>query len=138
LGESALDILKLVVLAVVAVGAALPGRAETFAPGSLPYDPVKASCQEIVAHANDNRAAKFMAASLYAHGKHMGKSCFAPDFVRAFELWTELGDWASMQSVLKDLEARANSGNPRAESHLKKLKAAGYIEKVVGRDPANR
>jgi len=96
----------------------------------LPYDFKTVTCDEIIAHADDNAATKMVAASLYAHGQHMGNRCIEVDMVRAFQLWAELGSVASMKTTLREIEMRANAGNPRAQSWLRKLQAAGFIEKT--------
>jgi DNA-binding MarR family transcriptional regulator len=70
-----------------------------------------------------------MAAGLYAHGMHMGNRCIKRDYVRAFQLYQEIGATSSMQSILRDLETRASTGSPRAKSHLRKLEKAGLIKK---------
>lgn len=98
----------------------------------LPYDPKTATCDDIIAHMNTNKYTKLMAASLYAHGKHMGKRCFRADYVKAFELYSEIGAMSDMKSILRDIEAKASTGSPLAKSALRKLEKAGYIEKVRG------
>jgi hypothetical protein len=118
--------LRLVAFVVLAVAVAAPAHAQ-----SLPYDIKTATCDEIIAHADDNAATRMVAASLYAHGKHMGKQCIEVDYVRAFELWHEIGAGNTIRSVLNDLTQRANAGNAAAASHLRKLEAAGYIEETA-------
>lgn len=102
----------------------------------LPYDVKTATCDEIIAHTDDNTLTKMVAASLYAGGQHMGVRCIKADYVRAFELWAEIGHRRSMKSAVHDLLQRANAGNAAAASHLRKLEAAGFIDEFGA--PRNR
>jgi hypothetical protein len=113
------------ILCAAALLVAVPAQAQ-----GLPYDPKTATCDEIIAHADDNAATKDVAASVYARGKHMGKQCVEVDYVRAFQLWAEIGARYTINSVLDELTQRANSGNAAAAAHIRKLEAAGLIEET--------
>lgn len=90
------------------------------------------SCEQILADANKNRAAKISAALLYFHGMQMGKRCVTVDYVKALTMLVEAGDTRNAASLLKNLTSKANSGNPKAISALKKLEKLGLIEKIAG------
>lgn len=111
----------------ISAGTSAFAQSTSFNSRDLPYDIKTVSCDEIIAHTNTNKHTKAMAASLYAHGMIMGKRCIKIDYIRAFELYIELGNPGAMQPILQHLLSRANTGNPRAISWLKKLKKAGYI-----------
>lgn len=68
-----------------------------------------------------------MAAGVYAHGKHMGKSCMKPDYVRAFNIYRELQQYDQANAILRRLEKLANKGRPSAKRALRELKQAGHI-----------
>lgn len=90
------------------------------------------SCEQILADANKSRDAKISAALLYYHGKQMGKRCVAVDYVKAITMLNEAGDTRNAASLVKDLSAKANTGNPKAASALKKLEKLGLVEEVRG------
>ena len=96
----------------------------------LPYDLETVSCEDVIRFKNHNRISKSMAASLYAHGQIMGRNCFRPDYVKSFELYFELGNFADPRAHLTGLETKAAQGNPSAKSHIRKLEQAGLIEKL--------
>ena len=78
-------------------------------------------CDAVIANMNSSRAAKIEAALLYYHGMRMGQKCVKVDYVRAFALLREAGDGRNFASLLRDLQAKAAAGNPRAVAALKKI-----------------
>jgi len=89
-------------------------------------------CEQILADANKSRDAKISAALLYYHGMQMGKRCVAVDYVKSLTMLVEAGDKRNAASLLKNLTNKANSGNPKAASALKKLEKLGLIAKIAG------
>ena len=96
--------------------AAVLATAPAFGAGGLPYDTLTVSCEEIIAKQDINQATKLQAASLYAHGMHMGNRCIKRDYVKAFEIFIKYGRINAANSILNDIEARARQGNPSAQS----------------------
>lgn len=117
---------------IVVFGPSMAASAATISwkSSDLPYDSKTASCEEILSHTNKNTGTRMMAAGVYIHGKHMGKRCMKPDYVKGFELWNKVGATSQMQSALRALEIKADTGNPFAKSQLRKLEKAGWIKRL--------
>lgn len=97
---------------------------------NLPYDIKTASCAEILEHTETNNVTRRLAAGVYVHGKHMGKRCMTPDYVKGFELLDRIGARRDMESLLRALEVKASTNNPFAKSQLRKLENAGWIKRL--------
>lgn len=87
-----------------------------------PPQTANAACAEILAKANTSPANMSRAGMLYYHGKHMGQKCIKVDYERAFDLLRQANDGRNFNSLLRDLESRASTGNPRAVNALRRLK----------------
>lgn len=97
-----------------------------FNASQLPYDPLKASCKEMIQKTNHNKYTKLLAAHLYLNGKHMGKKCMKTDYIKAFKLYEELKMQDEIQRILQGLQYRADNGDSFAPFTLRKLRKAGY------------
>lgn len=90
------------------------------APAAAPQT-ANAACAEILAKAHTSPANMSRAGMLYYHGKHMGERCIKVDYERAFELLRQANDGANFNSLLRNLQTRASTGNPRAVNALRRL-----------------
>lgn len=84
-------------------------------------------CTERLAGANGSREEKISAAILHYHGKSPGEPCVKVDYVKAFALLREAGDSGTFASLLKDLEQKAASGNPRAVAALERVDTSPIV-----------
>lgn len=94
----------------------------------LPYIDGRATCDVVIANLNYSKSAKLNAAFLYMSGRRFGERCFEPVYVRAFELFDELGATKQMRYFLRDLESRAAGGSHYATTVLGKLQKAGFTK----------
>lgn len=113
----------LVALAIVGMCVTAPVRAE---------ETIEQYCARVIADADKGKSQMFEAGLLYFHGKHMGKPCVKVDYVRSFELLLKAGALRDAQSLLKNLAAKADSGNPKAQAAIRELEKRGIIKKVNG------
>jgi len=88
----------------------------------------KQYCDRIIAEAEKGPKQMIAAGNLYWSGRSWnGEKCRRVDYARAFELFVKAGDRDRANSVLKDLEGKANNGMESARIALRKLEARGYI-----------
>lgn len=119
---------KLILTAAMALALSPAAHAQQiiYHSSDLPYDSLTATCEEILAHAQHNKYTRLEAASLYIHGKHMGKKCLKIDYIKAFELYAQAGEPRLIQHTLARLQSKADSGHAGTRFLLRKLKKAGY------------
>ncbi len=93
----------------------------------LPYWVMTVTCKEVMAKMNHNNATKMQAASLLLAGQTYADRCnMKKDYVRAFQIMTELGHACAIKPKLRAYEARAAAGSAYYASLLRKLKKAGF------------
>lgn len=97
--------------------------------GGLPYDPRTASCEVVFENIDYGPSAKLLAASTYYHGMVGGVRCpGGPDVIRSFEIYTELGQTRQIETLIREIQKKADFGNLYSILLLRRLKQAGYVQ----------